>query len=262
MRFEGLRRGVRRAGERGTELPDEVLGRGRELSERVAQRGRKLPGRLATGLDDLDRRLPDGVPGALRRALHDREVVRKRRRRRVLRRAGLGAAALGAVAAVSRTATAQRTRADLVRRAGHTRLFAEVGKRIAPPVDRTLHRLSGGRLHAAEGLLPTLLLVHTGRKTGREHHTPLAYVRHGDGYALAATNWGQPEHPAWSSNLLANPDAYVEVDGGVTPVRARLVTEEEREELWPRFVAMWPAYDTYVERASNRDVRVFLCDPR
>lgn len=262
MRFEGLRQGVRRAGERGTELPDEVLERGRELSGRVAERSRKLPARLATGLDDLDRRLPDGVPGALRRALDDREVVRKRRRRRALRRAGFGAAVLGTAAAVSRTATAQRKRAELVRRAGHTQVFAEVGKRIAPPIDRTLHRLSGGRLHAAEGFLPTLLLVHTGRKTGREHHTPLAYVRHDDAFALAATNWGQGQHPAWSSNLLADPEAYLEVDGGVTPVRARLVTEQEREELWPRFVAMWPAYDTYVERAANRDIRVFLCEPR
>lgn len=262
MRFEGLRHRVRRAGARGTELPDEVLERGREGVGRVVERSRKLPARVATGLDELDARLPDGVPGALRRALRDREIARKRRRRRALRRAGIGAAVLGAAAAVSRTATAQRKRADLVRRAGHTRLFAEAGKRIAPPVDRTLHRLSGGRLHAAEGFLPTLLLVHTGRKTGREHQTPLAYVRHGNAYALAATNWGQGHHPAWSHNLLADPEAHLEVDGQVLPVRARLVTAEERAELWPRFVAMWPAYDTYVERAANRDIRVFLCEPR
>lgn len=262
MRSEALRRGVRRARQRGTELPEEALSRGRDLTGRVVAGGRKLPGRLAVRLDELDRRLPDGVPGTIQRALHDREALRRRRRRRALRRVGIAAAVLAAAGAVSRTATAQRLRADLVRRAGHTRWFAEVGRRIAPPIDRTLHRLSGGRFHTADGFLPTLLLVHKGRKSGREHQTPLAYVRHGEGFALAATNWGQPEHPAWSHNLLAEPDAHVEVDGRVVPVRCRLVTEEEHRELWPRFVAMWPAYDTYVERAANRDIRVFLCEPR
>lgn len=257
MRFEAVRRGVRR----GSELPEEALSRGRDLTGYLVAGGRRLPARLASRLDELDRQLPDGVPGTLRRALRDREAVRRGRRRRALRRVGIGAAVLGVASAVARSATAQRMRADLVRRAGHTKVFAEVGRRIAPPIDRTLHRLSAGRIHAAAGVLPTLVLVHTGRKSGREHHTPLAYVRHGDGFALAASNWGQANHPDWSHNLLADPEAHLEVDGEVTPVRCRLVTEEERGELWPRFVAMWPAYDTYVERAAGRDIRVFLCEP-
>jgi deazaflavin-dependent oxidoreductase (nitroreductase family) len=148
----------------------------------------------------------------------------------------------------------------LWRRLGHTRGFAAVFKRIAPPIDRFFNRITRGRHVFADTVLPTLILVHTGRRSGKPFRTPVSYVRVGDGWALAGTNFGQAHHPGWSVNLMANPDAMVEVGGRKTPVRARLVDHAEKADIWPRFVDMWPAYNTYVTR-SKRDIRVFVLEP-
>lgn len=150
---------------------------------------------------------------------------------------------------------------SLMRRLGHTRAFRFIFKRTLPKIDRVVSRLSGGKRTFANTVLPTFILVHTGRRSGREFRSPLSYVELGEGFALAATNWGQDKHPLWSGNLLSNPDVEVVVDGQTIPVRARRVSDEEKAEIWPKFVAMWPAYDTYVKR-SGRDIRVFVLERR
>ena len=150
---------------------------------------------------------------------------------------------------------------DTVKRLGHTRGFAQVMKHIAPTIDRVMSRLTGGKRTLADSVLPTLVLVHTGRKSGRSFRTPLSYLRMGDRFVLTASNWGQPHHPSWSENLLADPNAQLVVDGKTIDVRARRVGAEEKAELWPKLTAMWPAYDTY-ETRSGRDIRVFVFERR
>ena len=147
-----------------------------------------------------------------------------------------------------------------MRRFGRTRLFAAIMPTLAPPADRLAHRLSGGRVVLAQIFLPTLVLTATGRRSGQLRQTPVAYVRDGDRFALAATNFGKAQHPAWSANLLTNPRAAVVVDGVEQMVVARLAEPGERERLWDAFTAMWPAYDTYVER-SGRTPRIFVLEP-
>ncbi len=56
--------------------------------------------------------------------------------------------------------------------------------------------------------LPAFLLTTTGRKTGRPRTQPLLYGRDGDAFVVVGSNWGQAHHPAWSGNLLANPDGW------------------------------------------------------
>jgi deazaflavin-dependent oxidoreductase (nitroreductase family) len=75
-----------------------------------------------------------------------------------------------------------------------------------------------------------------------------------------ATNWGQRHHPAWSANLIAEPRAELQIGRDKRPCRARLAGDDEKTQIWPRFVAMWPAYDDYLER-SGREVRLFFLDP-
>ena len=150
---------------------------------------------------------------------------------------------------------------DTIKRLGHKRWFASIVKRIGPPMDRTFYRLTRGRRVFVDGVIPTLILAHSGCRSGHTHRTPLTYIRVGDGFALAGTNFGQAHHPGWSANLIANPDATVELEGREIPVRARRVDEAEKAELWPRFVEIWPAYDTYLKR-SGRNIRVFVLEPR
>ena len=147
----------------------------------------------------------------------------------------------------------------LVRRAGHTRTLS----RLAPllvPADRLVGRLTGGRV-VALGLVPSLILTTTGRRSGLPRRSPLLYVRDGDAFVVIGSNWGKTGQPAWSHNLLADPRATVTVGGRHLPVTARLATGAERERLWERLVAEWPAYRTYVERAGGRDIRVFRLTP-
>lgn len=155
-----------------------------------------------------------------------------------------------------------RTLRRLIRKLGHQRWFAEVNRRILPPVDRLLHRITGRKKVLTSIIAPTLVLHVEGRRTGKQRDVPLLYVREGDGFALAATNWGQDDHPLWSENLLANPDAAVTVQGRTIPVTARLADGSERREIWPRFESIWPAYRTYRERITGRDVRVFVLERR
>jgi deazaflavin-dependent oxidoreductase (nitroreductase family) len=148
---------------------------------------------------------------------------------------------------------------SLARRLGHAPWFARFG-RFLVPADRLVGRLTRGRI-VALGLLPSLMLTTTGRRSGRPRTTPLAYVTDGDRFAIIGSNWGQPNHPAWSGNLLAEPRATVEVGGRRIPVRATLVDGAERERLRALLVRAWPAYETYERRAAHRHLRIFRLDP-
>ena len=149
----------------------------------------------------------------------------------------------------------------LVKRAGASGFFFRVMRAAMPPFDKVVRKVSGDRWNVARGVLPTLMLVHTGRTSGREIRTPLTFVRDGDAFGVAATNWGRAPHPQWSSNLLAHPDAVVERKGRTIRVRARQLDAHEKQALWQKFVDLWPAYGTYGTRIP-REVRVFLLEPR
>jgi deazaflavin-dependent oxidoreductase (nitroreductase family) len=151
--------------------------------------------------------------------------------------------------------------ANLQRRLGHTRWFAAFGARAAHRIDGFLARVSGGRLRIPAPGLDALRLTTTGRRSGEPRTVPLLYARDGERLVLAASNWGQAHHPAWSANLLATPRALVQIGPGTPKAyRARLVTDEERDRVWPLLVRVWPAYDTYAARAG-RDIRVFVLEP-
>jgi deazaflavin-dependent oxidoreductase (nitroreductase family) len=148
------------------------------------------------------------------------------------------------------------------KRFGHTTTAMVLFRRITPITDRFVSRISGGR-HTLVGIVvPTLILSHTGRRSGKRYETPLTYLPVGDRFVVVGSNWGRADHPAWSANLLAHPDATVLVDGRRTAVHARLASDDERRELWPLLVEMWPAYETYAVRASDRQIRVFVLDRR
>ena len=149
---------------------------------------------------------------------------------------------------------------DLILKLGHQRWFARVGRAMVP-VDRAVQKATGGRWSViGKGVVPEMLLTTTGRKSGQPRSVPLLYARDGDAYVVVASNWGQEHHPAWSGNLMAEPKAVVTVDGRAVDVVAELTDAEEKARVWPLVTAVWPAYDTYAERAG-RDIRVFLLHP-
>lgn len=150
---------------------------------------------------------------------------------------------------------------SLVRRLGRYRWLM----RLAPvviPVDRVLHRVSGGRVSAVRlAGLPSLRLVTRGRKTGLTRTNDLLYTPYGDAYAVVGSGWGRPHHPAWTLNLAADPNATVVVRGRVVPVLARRVEGPELAEIWTLALRNWPGYEME-RRLAGRDFQIFVLDPR
>lgn len=144
----------------------------------------------------------------------------------------------------------------VVQKVAGSPLFAKVGPPIITPLDRFVHRISGGRTILSRGLVPTVVLTTTGAKTGQPRQVPLACLPDGDVIYLIGSNFGREHHPAWTGNLLKNPRAEVSFRGEEFPVDAHLLSDDEKAEVWPRILEMWPTYDRYVER-SGRNLRVF-----
>jgi deazaflavin-dependent oxidoreductase (nitroreductase family) len=139
-------------------------------------------------------------------------------------------------------------------------LFSVVAPKVVPPVDRALHRLTGGRFIVGRLLVPSLVLTTTGRRSGVPRDTPLACMPADGGWYVVGSNFGRTHHPAWTGNLIATPEATVSFEGRTTEVVARQLCDERRVEVWPRLVAIWPLYNAYEARAG-RDLRVFHLAP-
>jgi deazaflavin-dependent oxidoreductase (nitroreductase family) len=149
----------------------------------------------------------------------------------------------------------------LARRLGTTRWFPRVG-RVLVPMDRLVGKLTKGRVVSLNMRdLQGLMLTTTGRKSGLPRTNPLLYGVDDGAFIVVGSNWGQSHHPAWSGNLLANPDAVVLLGGEEIPVRAVRVEGPERQRLWEHMRSIWPGYTQYEERAG-RHIRVFRLERR
>jgi len=149
----------------------------------------------------------------------------------------------------------------LMRRLGRTAQFAAVYRRVGPVIDPRIAQINDGRFMAKLYGFPVLILHTTGAKSGLPRSSPLLYVRDGDDLMLLGTNFGQPKHPAWTANLLAHPDAAVEVGPVRLAVRAEQVDEATVERVFPSFVAVYPGYADYLGRREGLAPRMFRLRP-
>ncbi len=116
-------------------------------------------------------------------------------------------------------------------------------------------------LGGGEGMLTTLLLTTTGRKSGKSLVLPLIYRPTGDGgYCIIASKGGAPAHPAWFLNLEANPAVHLQVATDKFDAVARVAEGEERERLWQLMVDYYAPYTDY-QAATERQIPVVVLDP-
>ncbi|GGE90394.1 nitroreductase family deazaflavin-dependent oxidoreductase [Mycetocola zhadangensis] len=143
-----------------------------------------------------------------------------------------------------------------------TRAFRAVAPRALPPFERFLTRITGGKVQVSGLLVPSLMLHTVGARSGEKRESPLMYTPDGHGRALVAgTSFAREKHPAWTHNLIANPDAMITVRGRRLLVHATLIDDrDEREAAWRRIESQWPGYRGY-ERDSGRRVRIFRLQP-
>jgi len=149
----------------------------------------------------------------------------------------------------------------LARRFSTSPRFAAVYRRIGPRLDPQLLKFRDGRPLARVYGFTFLTLHTTGAKSGQPRVTPLLYVRDGDDVLLLGSNFGQPRHPAWSANLLAHPDAAIDIGPVRLAVRAELCDSESWAALFPKFRAVYPGYENYLERRGDLTPRMFRLRP-
>ena len=129
---------------------------------------------------------------------------------------------------------------------------------------RAIYSVTGGR----RGLRrPTaerwgmLRLRTVGRRTGEERVAILGYIEDGSNLVTKAMNgWADPE-PAWWLNLLAHPDARVDLVDGSRLVRGRAADGDERPRLWARWAVHNKKQDAYAALRS-RQTQVVVLEPR
>ncbi len=109
------------------------------------------------------------------------------------------------------------------------------------------------------GLVPTLLLTTTGRKSGERRPTPLLYQPTGSGFIVVASRGGADFHPAWYLNLLENPECEVTVGRFGYTATARTLSSEERPAYWEWMTRFWPDYLAYQAR-TDREIPVVILD--
>jgi deazaflavin-dependent oxidoreductase (nitroreductase family) len=124
-----------------------------------------------------------------------------------------------------------------------------------------VYRQTGGRRGYHWRGATVLLLTTRGRVSGEERTTPLIHRADGGRFVVVASKGGAPEHPDWFKNLRAHPDATIQVEDEVIPVRARVASGEERERLWQLMTEVWPAYDDYQAKTA-REIPVVVLERR
>lgn len=134
-------------------------------------------------------------------------------------------------------------------------------RRLLAPVETAQVQRFGRSALSVAFRTPVLVLHTTGRRSGRERSTPLAYHRDPDGSLLVVGGaGGQARTPDWVANLRAEPRAEITLDRRRVPVGAVELVRSERAEAWPRLQRVWPRIDTY-ERRAGRPVPIFRLLP-
>jgi deazaflavin-dependent oxidoreductase (nitroreductase family) len=130
-----------------------------------------------------------------------------------------------------------------------------------------VYRLTGGRIGGKWRIgagfrkpVPTLLLDHRGRKSGKTFTTPLLYVTDGPDVIVAGSQGGLPKHPQWYLNLLAHPDTHIQIRADRRPVRARTADPAQRARLWPLLVDAYADFDNY-QAWTEREIPVVILQP-
>ena len=131
-------------------------------------------------------------------------------------------------------------------------------------VHRLIVRATGGRglWRPRPGKWGALRLTTTGRRSGEPRSVIVGYYEDGpDLVTMAMNGWGAAE-PAWWLNLQADPQAFVELAGGIQrEVLGRPAVGEERERLWQRWGELDKNLDIYAARRPQ-ETAVVVLEPR
>ena len=127
---------------------------------------------------------------------------------------------------------------------------------------RSVFDLSKGKVAGKASGMPVLKLTTIGRKSGQRRATMLTSpLLEGDNVMLVASYGGDDRDPMWFSNIVANPDVEVVMNGSTRKMRARIAESDERTRLWEALTAKHANYAGY-QRKTSRQIPVVVLEPR
>jgi len=98
----------------------------------------------------------------------------------------------------------------------------------------------------------SILILHTiGAKSGNESITPLTYLADGNRWLVFASDAGAPTNPGWYYNLLAHPNATVEIGTQTVDVQATILHGKERDEFFAKQVAILPLFAEHQAKTTR-----------
>jgi len=129
-------------------------------------------------------------------------------------------------------------------------------------VHRVVLKMTGNRVGASLGGMPSLELTTIGRKSGKPRSVMLTSpLQEGETYVVVASRGGDDTHPAWFLNLRDNAAVEVQVVGKTKRrMRARVATPEERARMWPVIAGKYRNYAGYQKR-TDREIPLVLLEP-
>lgn len=104
-----------------------------------------------------------------------------------------------------------------------------------------------------------VLFTTTGAQSGKKRFVPLMRVEENGVYAMVASKGGDPKHPSWYFNVVANPEVTVQDGDKVSTGTARQIEGDEREHWWKLAVEAYPPYAEY-QTKTTRQIPVFLVE--
>ena len=85
-----------------------------------------------------------------------------------------------------------------------------------------------------------------------------------DKVTLTIESWRNDDLAIWEDVILpafeaANPNIEVTVAGDTRQMLARQVSDDEKRDLWPHLLSLYPDFDQYQAR-TDRNIPVFMCE--
>ena len=115
-------------------------------------------------------------------------------------------------------------------------------------------RANEGRVGGTFEGAPLVLLHHRGRRSGREHVTPVMYIAHEtepDIIYVFATKGGAPTDPDWYRNLAAAGGGSVERGTETYTVTVRELTGAERDRIYAEQARRYPGFAEYARQTAG-----------
>jgi len=140
--------------------------------------------------------------------------------------------------------------------------MSEQRKPVIPPDMKAFNRAlieewraNGGRLSGRMAQSRLILLTTIGARSGLPRTVVVGYGPHRDELVAIASNNGAPDDPAWYRNLLANPNATVELGPDKFEVLARTAKPEERAE----YGKVIPYFEGQ-QKLTEREIPIVILD--